>query len=227
MIPGREEIIVELKDVINKRQSVRHFSDQEVDKDTIAEIVKLASRAPSWVDSQPWRVYCAQGEALAKIKKAYEDRQAQGIHSNPDIKVMSRTDWDVRSQENMRLWRHDIVHHFDTYEEADSTINDAGDKLYYSSTILYITVPTQTPEWSIFDSGLFAENVMLLAADKGIATIPTYHSVQHPDVLHKVLQVPDDEKFIIGISLGYPEAGEKINDYRSRRQPDENVLYFR
>lgn len=61
---------MELQDAINRRHSVRQFTDQPVGKQTITKIVELAQRAPSWVNSQPWQVYCATGKALQAIKDA-------------------------------------------------------------------------------------------------------------------------------------------------------------
>jgi len=39
--------------VVNKRHSVRQFTDQAVETDLIKEIVTVAQRTPSWVNSQP------------------------------------------------------------------------------------------------------------------------------------------------------------------------------
>lgn len=40
---------------------------------------------------------------------------------------------------------------------------------------------------------------MLAATDLGLGSIPTYNSVRFPDILHRILDVPDDERFIEGI----------------------------
>ena len=63
--------------VVNKRHSVRQFTDQAVETDLIKEIVTVAQRTPSWVNSQPWQVYCAQGTVLQQItaKLTKLDRQ--------------------------------------------------------------------------------------------------------------------------------------------------------
>lgn len=66
---------------------------------------------------------------------------------------------------------------------------------------------------------------MLAATDLGLGSIPTYNSVRFPDILHQILDVPDDERFIEGISLGYDKKA-KINSYRSERRPLGEVLHF-
>lgn len=55
---------MKLTEAINYRHLVRQFTDQPVDRDLIKKVVKLAQRAPSWVNSQPWQVYCAMERRL-------------------------------------------------------------------------------------------------------------------------------------------------------------------
>lgn len=217
---------MELQDAINRRHSVRQFTDQPVSEQTITKIVELAQRAPSWVNSQPWQVYCATGKALQEIKDAYREQDVTGNHGNPDLAVMSREDWDSQAQANMKQWRHEIVHHFADFDEAHAKMTQASASLYDSPVILYITIPQASPDWSIFDAGLFAENLILAATAEGLGTIPTYNSVRFPAILHRVLNVPASERFIVGVSLGYP-AKTTINTYRSARQPIEKTLHFK
>ena len=54
---------MDVKDAINKRRSVRAFLDKEVDVETVKKILETSKRAPSGVNSQPWKVYVLMGEA--------------------------------------------------------------------------------------------------------------------------------------------------------------------
>jgi nitroreductase len=50
--------------------------------------------------------------------------------------------------------------------------------------------------------------------------------VAYPDVLRKILNIPESKKIIVGISLGYP-AEAPINTYKSRRAAvDEIVTWY-
>ena len=211
--------------VVNKRHSVRQFTSQPVATDLIKEIVTVAQRTPSWVNSQPWQVYCARGTVLQKIKDAYRKADQTGQASQPDLPVMSREEWAPRTQANMKQWRHGIVHHFPNFDEAHAAMSTASAELYNSPVILYVTVPQATPDWSVFDAGAFAQTLMLAAANRGLASIPTYNSVRFPRILHRLLNIPVDERIIIGVSLGYP-ADQPINHYHSQRVPLSTVLHF-
>lgn len=62
---------MDLKDCILTRRSVRKFIDKEISNETIEEIVKFASYAPSWKNSQTVR-YIAIKDKTLKAKIANE-----------------------------------------------------------------------------------------------------------------------------------------------------------
>ena len=53
---------MQVEDALKSRHAVRDFTDQPVTKETIQEIVRLAQQTPSWVNSEPWRVYAATAD---------------------------------------------------------------------------------------------------------------------------------------------------------------------
>ena len=58
-----------IKEAINKRRSVRAFLDKEVDIEVVKDILETSKRAPSGVNSQPWKVYVLMGEAKNNLVK--------------------------------------------------------------------------------------------------------------------------------------------------------------
>ncbi len=58
------------------------------------------------------------GDTLQEIKNAYRDQDIAGNQGNSDLPVMSREDWAPQTQDNMKQWRHGIVHHFANFDEA-------------------------------------------------------------------------------------------------------------
>ncbi len=216
---------MEFEKVVTSRHSVREFSNLAIDKQTICGIIQLAQRAPSWVNSQPWKVYAATGKPLKDIKSAFVKNETDGLKPNSDFPVMHRNDWSENAQENMKQWRHEIVHHFESFDEAHTEMTDASENLDHSPVILYLTIPKKSPLWSVFDVGAFAQTIMLAAKDKGLDTIPTYNSVRYPDVLRKILNIPTDETIVVGISIGYSKDS-LINSYKSKREPIDDIFKF-
>ena len=92
---------MEFSQVVANRHSVRDFTDQPVSQEDLVDIVRTAQQAPSWVNSQPWRVYAATGATLAGIKKRHAADVAAGRKGDSDLPVKPRTEWSPTTQENM------------------------------------------------------------------------------------------------------------------------------
>ena len=214
---------MQVEDVLKSRHAVRDFTDQPVAKETIQEIVRLAQQTPSWVNSEPWRVYAATGQSLAQIRQGCLDLAAQKVATNPDLKTMSRDDWDPRPQKLMEDWGHDLVHSFTDFDEAHTVMTGASDALNRAPSILFVTIPKQTPDWAILDAGAFMQSLLLAATAKGLGSIPTYNSVRYPQVVRQVLGIPETERLLVGVELGY-ESSAKVNAFRAQRPDLSDVL---
>ena len=78
--------------------------------------------------------------------------------------------------------------------------------------------------WPIFDCGLIAENIMLLATRHGLGTIPQRQAVNCPQVLRKILEIPDSKLIVLGIAIGYPDWSDPVNRFRSEREALDKVV---
>lgn len=214
---------MQVEDALKSRHAVRDFTDQPVAKETIQEIVRLAQQTPSWVNSEPWRVYAATGQSLTQIRQGCLDLAAQKVATNPDLKTMSRDDWDARLQKLMKDWGHDLVHSFTDFDEAHTVMTGASDALNNAPAILFVTIPKQTPDWAILDAGAFMQSLLLAATAKGLGSIPTYNSVRYPQVVRQVLGIPETERLLVGVELGY-ESSAKVNAFRAQRPDLSDVL---
>ena len=56
-------------EAIKTRKSIRAFTDQNVSKETVEEILQIAQRSPSGTNTQPWHVHVCAGD----IKQAITD----------------------------------------------------------------------------------------------------------------------------------------------------------
>jgi len=105
-----------------------------------------------------------------------------------------------------------------------------GLKLFGAPCVIYIVIDCSfhiqgngLNIWPIFDCGLVAENIMLLATKYGLGTIAQIQAVVYPDVLRKVLEIPDSKLIVLGIAVGYPDRDDPVNQLRSEREPLDNV----
>ena len=61
------EAQVDLNGVICDRRSVRSFTGDEIPRDVLDEVFRLAGQAPSSANAQPWRFHVASGETRGRV----------------------------------------------------------------------------------------------------------------------------------------------------------------
>ena len=57
------------EEVINGRRSTRGFLDKPVSIEVLKEVIALATRAPSSMNTQPWHFHIVTGEVLDIVLK--------------------------------------------------------------------------------------------------------------------------------------------------------------
>ena len=74
-------------DAIDRRRSIRRFSDKEIPHEVICKIVESGIKAPSAKNRQPWRFMVIQGQAKADMLRAFRagiQREKTGRALLPD-----------------------------------------------------------------------------------------------------------------------------------------------
>ena len=213
---------MEFKDLIEKRHSTREFSDKQISKEDLEDILKTASHAPSWENSQPLKVYVATGKTLEGIKKDHLELADKGTISWTDVKPTVEDDWTKQEDENVANF---------TKELADFTKGDFSffaEKqryLYNAQALIYFTSDEKATPYKYYDIGSFAQNLILAATDKGIGTVPAYEIVRFPDTIRKHIDIPKNEKIFMGIALGYPDD-DRVNQFKLGRMDINKFVKF-
>ena len=69
---------MEFDDVIMGRRSIRGYLDKPVPRELIEQVLALAIRAPSSMNTQPWHFHVITGEPLARIRAGNTERILAG-----------------------------------------------------------------------------------------------------------------------------------------------------
>jgi len=219
---------MDIVEAIQQRKSTRAFKSDPVPQKILKEIMELALRAPSYDNTQPWEFAIVTGKKLEEIRQAFVKKAEE---PNPDIpltrefpqpydtrrRVLGRKVLELkgisREDKERRWWW--LLQGLRLFEAPCVIYIYIGRSFYLQGDGLNI--------WPVFDCGLVAENIMLLATRYGLGTIPQIQAVTYPDVLRKVLGIPDSKLIVLGISVGYPDRDDPVNQLRSEREPLDNV----
>ena len=73
-------------DVVMGRRSIRGYKREPVPKALIREILEIAMRAPSSLNTQPWNFYVVAGEPLDRIRAGNTERNLAGVPDSREFR---------------------------------------------------------------------------------------------------------------------------------------------
>ena len=212
--------------IVSERSSKRNFLPDPVDIDIVKDIIKDASRAPSGTNTQPWKVTCVTGETKkrlttavleaaqkgnakleyeympAKLKEPYISRKRAVGYALYELYGIKRDDYPARKAAGLR--------NFEFFGAPVGIFFRMDRELLYGSWL---------------DVGMFMQNIMILARGKGLETCPQQAWCEFGPIVHKVLNIPDDEIIISGMSMGYAAKAPE-NTLVSERVPLDDFTTF-
>lgn len=207
-------------EALQRRFSCRVFSDTPVRKQVLEEIFLDAFRTPSWANSQPWDIFVAGKEQVAELVKGMEECRKQRIHTNLDLPFKGV--WTLEAKQNMDQFFEEVY----AYEERrnlDFTLQNRN--LFYAPCIIFLCMDQGLSAWSYYDIGAFSQSLMLSATEHGLATIPAAVFVGYPQLVRRIVGIPEKKAVLIGIGIGYPDMNAKVNHFKSARKSTAQVVY--
>jgi len=210
---------MDVTEAVERRMSVRAFRPDPVPGPVVREILQLAHGAPSGGNLQPWRVYALAGPPLAELKALV----AATPMEVPEYEVYPANLW-----EPFRTRRHQCGE--DLYASIGIGREDRPARFaQLANNLKFFGAPVGLffcldrglgpPQWS--DLGMFMQNVMLLAVERGLDTCAQEFWARYPRTVAGFVGLPDDHMVFSGMALGYRDPAAPINGWRTRRDPFE------
>jgi nitroreductase len=212
------------------RRSTRAFLARPVERGVIEEILDLAARAPSGGNLQPWHVDVVTGAPLEALKSAVRESLA----GQPAGEGLEFTIYPSPLPEPYRARR------FASGEALYSALaiprEDRAARLaqfarnydgFGAPVLLLFSIDRlfDRPQWAHL--GMFLQNLMLLAEERGLATCPQEAWAAVHETVAAQLSLPEDRMLYCGMALGYADEAAPINRWRTDRAPLEDFATFR
>ena len=216
-------------EVVLGRRSTRGYKQVPVPRALIEEVIGLAMRAPSSMNTQPWSFYVITGEPLERIRRgnterilagepdSREFRKGQpfaGAHRDRQVGVakqlfsamgIARDDKDGRQDWVLRGFRQ-----FD----APVCVIITYDRVLDGSD--------DTP----FDCGAVATALVNAAWSRGLGTVINSQGIMQSPVVREHAGIPDDQVIMKSIALGWPDDSFPANAVVSERKPLDEAAVF-
>ncbi len=193
---------------MNKRRSVREFSDEDVPEEVINLILKTASTAPSGAHKQPW-TFCVVRNSdlkhtLRNLAEEEERKNYNGRMSDRWLKDLEPfgTD-DVKPFIDIAPWIIVVMKKSYDFDESGNKVNN-----YYVNESVGIA------------SGL------LISAIHNAGLVTLTHTPSPMNFIAKALNRPENEKPYLLLPVGFPH--ESCTVPKLERKPLEEIaIYYR
>jgi len=216
---------------ITTRRSLRAFLPTPVPRETIEDILAVASRSPSGTNTQPWKVYVLTGDAKTalsrKIMAAHDDPAERATHTeeyayyptewkSPFVDRRRKVGWDLYGLLGIAKTDKARMHaqHGRNYDFFDAPVG------------LMFTIDRIMRQGSWLDYGMFLQSIMVAARGRGLDTCPQAAFMQFHRIITEHIGAPDNEQVVCGMSLGYADPDAIENTLVTERDPVSSFTRF-
>jgi nitroreductase len=211
---------------IESRFSARAFLPAPVPRATITDILRVATRAPSGTNTQPWRVYVLQGasrNALAEKVCAAHD----AVYARPELASQYAGDYDYypRKWEPPYLERrrengwglYGLLGILRGEKDKMHAQHQRNFRFFGAPVGFMFTIDRVLARGSLLDYGMFLENIMVAARARGLHTCPQAAWIDFAQIVQSHIGAGPGEMLICGMSLGYADENDKVNSFHTPR----------
>ena len=208
-------------EVLEKRRSVRAFRPNPVPRALVEEILRVASRAPSGTNTQPWKLHVVAGEARDELERevlAHRETDPHDIEAEFGRTAKRKEPYTSRMRK-LGKEMYTLLGIPKGDQEANWRQWGRNFQFFGAPVGLILTIDKDLDEMSYLDAGMFVFAIMLAAKARGLDTCAQGAWNNYWTVTRRVLGVPDDQYVIFGISMGFADEEHPVNTLVAEREP--------
>ena len=220
---------MEYHEVINGRRSTRGFIDKPVSVEVLKEVIELAVRAPSSMNTQPWHFHIVTGEVLDNIRRENTKRNVEGVPPSREIK--SPLGYQGKHRERqveiaIQLFQEMGIERDDAEGRQDWVLR--GFRQFDAPVAIIVTFDEELKEDDIskFDCGAAVNGLVNAGWSKGLGAVINSQGIMQSPVVREYAKIPDNQIIMICVAMGYPDEEFPANKVISKRRPIEEVATF-
>ncbi len=221
--------IMDFDDVVLGRKSIRGFRSDPIPADLLREIVQLATRAPSSMNTQPWYFHAIAGEALDRIRKGNTERNLAGVEASREIRMHGPYAGEHRQRQKdiaVQLYDSMGIAWTDKQRRQDWVLR--GFRQFDAPVSVVVTFDKELVDndIAIFDCGAVVNCLVNAAWSRGVGCVINGQGIMQSPVVREHARIPDDQVIMSCVAMGFPDDDFAANAVVSERRPVDDVVSF-
>ena len=216
-------------EVITSRRSARGYKKDPVPKALIEEILALAMRAPSSMNTQPWNFSVITGEPLDRIRKGNTERMIAGVPQSREFRTGTAFAGPHRERQigvAKQLFAAMGIARDDAEARQDWVLR--GFRQFDAPVCVIITYDKVLADSddTAFDCGAVATALVNAAWSRGLGCVINSQGIMQSPVVREHAGIADDQVILKSIALGWPDHDFPANAVVSERKSVAEAATF-
>lgn len=216
-------------EAILTRRAVRGFLSTPIPEEIVRELLALAGRSPSGSNIQPWKVRVLSGHPRHELTQAI-------LASLPEGAERPKPTWTYYPEK----WREPFIGRrrkigWELYgllgiRKGDMQAGEAFRRKNYdffgAPVGMIFTLDEDLEIGSWLDFGIFLGHLVIAARGRGLDTCLQQSFADVHAVVHQQLGIPQNEKVVCGMALGFVDAEAAQNNLVTERAAVDEFASF-
>lgn len=211
---------------IAQRKSVRGFRPEAIDQSELEQLFAMAQRAPSWCNTQPWRVWVTGPAQTQKLAAELQQAARSGM---PAPEIPFPIDYPEPYKQHRRSCGGALYQAMGIAREDKASRYDAWLRNYAVFDAPHLVVVAQDRrlgQYATLDIGVWLGYLLAAAQLMGIDTCPMASIASYPGPLRRTLAIGEELIILCGIALGREDEEVPANRCRTTREPVSSNVQF-
>jgi len=216
-------------DVILGRRSIRGYKPEPVPKALIKEILELAMRAPSSMNTQPWNFYVLSGEPLDLIRAGNTERNLAGVPHSREFRIGQAFEGQHRDRQvgvAKQLFTAMGIAREDKDARQDWVLR--GFRQFDAPVCVIVTYDRKLADSddTAFDCGAVTTALVNAAWSRGLGAVINSQGIMQSPVVREHAGIAEDQVIMKAVALGWPDDEFPANAVVSVRKAVDEAAVF-
>ena len=216
-------------DVVLGRRSIRGYQDKAVPQKLIEEILALAMRSPSSMNTQPWNFTVVSGDVLDKIRAGNTERNLAGVPHSREFRIGKAFEGQHRERQvgvAKQLFAAMDIAREDKDARQDWVLR--GFRQFDAPVCVIITYDRELADSddTAFDCGAVTTALVNAAWSRGLGAVINSQGIMQSPVVREHAGIADDQVIMKAVALGWPDDSFPANAVVSERKSVAEAARF-
>jgi nitroreductase len=216
-------------DVVLGRRSIRGFKPDPVPRALIEEILALAMRSPSSMNTQPWNFTVVTGAPLDRIRAGNTERMVAGVPQSREFrtgKPFEGTHRDRQVGVAKQLFAAMGIARDDKEGRQDWVLR--GFRQFDAPVCVIVTYDRDLDgsDDTPFDCGAVTTALVNAAWSRGLGAVINSQGIMQSPVVREHAGIAADQVIMKAVALGWPDHDFPANAVVSTRKPVSEAARF-